>query len=140
MTNTNLQHDSGDQPLASGNQIVFMNGAQVMTFEADAMSATDDGPAKPQVIAWGPVAAQTPITPVGADSAYPSETPNAWSTLLECVNMLFFPIALVFKFGRMLRQMRQVEVISRVVHATRFGAHPVTPLCFARCHRPLLGS
>jgi K+-transporting ATPase ATPase A chain len=115
--------------MQAGVPMTFHNIAQVSTFEAGAMGTTDDGQSKPQMIARGPVAAQTPIKHLGtngggffgANSAHPYENPSAWSNFLECMNMLFFPTALVFMFGRMLQQMRHAWVIYGVMVTMLIG-------------------
>ncbi len=104
---------------ASGVPMTLEPSAEVRTVEPAAMGKTDDGSAKPQVVARGPVAAVLPIKHFGtngggffgANSAHPFENPTSWSNFFECVSILVFPFSLVVMFGRMLRQERHAAVI-----------------------------
>jgi K+-transporting ATPase ATPase A chain len=109
--------------LAAGIPMTFDKAAEVATLEPGAMGKTDDGHAKPQMIARGPVAAILPIKHFGtngggffgANSAHPYENSNAWTNYFECVSILIFPFSLVVMFGRMLGQMRHAAVIYGVM-------------------------
>jgi K+-transporting ATPase ATPase A chain len=105
--------------IAGGTPMTFEKAAEAITLEPEAMGRTDDGRAKPQVIARGPVAAVLPIKHFGtngggffgANSAHPYENPNEWTNYFESVSILIFPFALVVMFGRMLKQMRHAFII-----------------------------
>jgi K+-transporting ATPase ATPase A chain len=105
--------------MACGMPMTLEPSAEARTVEAGVMGRNDDGAAKPQVIARGPVAAVIPIKHFGtngggffgANSAHPYENPTAWSNLFECVSILLFPLSLVVTFGRMLRAERHAAVI-----------------------------
>ena len=109
--------------MAAGVPMTFDKAAEVSTLEPKVMGETEQGEAKPQVIARGPVAAVLPIKHFGtngggffgANSAHPFENPNEWSNYLESVSILIFPFSLVVMFGRMLRQMRHAAVIYGVM-------------------------
>ena len=68
-----------------------------------------------QTIPLGPVASQEAIKELGtngggffnANSAHPLENPNGLTNLLENVAMLLIPVALVFTFGRMIKNRKQ---------------------------------
>ncbi|MGO9421386.1 potassium-transporting ATPase subunit KdpA, partial [Roseiarcus sp.] len=68
-----------------------------------------------QAIAIGPVASQEAIKLIGdngggffnANSAHPFENPSVWSNVLQNWSQLVLPVALVFAFGRMARDVRQ---------------------------------
>jgi K+-transporting ATPase ATPase A chain len=68
-----------------------------------------------QMIAVGPAASQIAIKQLGtngggffnANSAHPFENPNWLTNFLEMLSMLLIPVALVFTFGRMVRNRRQ---------------------------------
>ena len=82
------------------------------------MGTNDDGTAKPQSIARGPVAAVVAIKHLGTNgggffgpnSAHPFENPTAWTNVLECVCIILIPMAVLVMFGRMLRNMRHAAV------------------------------
>jgi potassium-transporting ATPase potassium-binding subunit len=109
--------------MAAGMPMTFEKAAEVSTLEPGTMGQTDDGQAKPQVIARGPVAAVLPIKHFGtngggffgANSAHPFENPNEWTNYLESVSILIFPFSLVVMFGRMLKQMRHAIIIYSVM-------------------------
>jgi K+-transporting ATPase ATPase A chain len=102
--------------------VILMSAGVPMTL-APAAAATTVEDASPQKIARGPVAAIIPIKHLGtngggffgANGAHPYENPSAWSNLLESMNILIFPFALVVMFGRMLRNMRHAAVIYGVM-------------------------
>jgi K+-transporting ATPase ATPase A chain len=109
--------------MSAGMPMTFDKAAEVSTVEPGAMGQTEDGKAKTQLIARGPVAAVLPIKHFGtngggffgANSAHPFENPNAWTNYTESVSILIFPFSLVVMFGRMLRQMRHAAVIYGVM-------------------------
>jgi K+-transporting ATPase ATPase A chain len=92
-----------------------------MTLDPAAKVTTLEGGT--QEIARGPVAAVLPIKHLGtngggffgANSAHPFENPNAWTNFLESVSILFFPLALVVMFGRMIGRPRHAAVIYAVM-------------------------
>jgi K+-transporting ATPase ATPase A chain len=105
--------------IACGMPMTLEPAAEATTIEAGSMGKTDDGTAKPQVIARGPVAAVLPIKHFGtngggffgANSAHPYENPTAWTNVIESVSILLFPLSLVVMFGRMLNAQRHAAVI-----------------------------
>lgn len=68
-----------------------------------------------QIIAMGPVASQVAIKQLGtngggffgANSAHPFENPTPFSNFLETLTILLIPVALVFAYGRMIKQEKQ---------------------------------
>jgi K+-transporting ATPase ATPase A chain len=138
--------------MAAGVPMTLKEAAEVSTLEPKAMGETDDGKAKPQVIARGPVAAVLPIKHFGtngggffgANSAHPFENPNAWSNYFESVSILIFPFSLVVMFGRMLKQMRHAAIIYSVMlvmflgmigWAVHFDAQQPNPALLAHAER-----
>lgn len=109
--------------MAAGVPMTFDKAVEASTMEPGAMGQDDNGEAKSQLIARGPVAAVLPIKHFGtngggffgANSAHPFENPNAWSNYFESVSILIFPFSLVVMFGRMLGQMRHAAVIYGVM-------------------------
>ncbi len=109
--------------MAAGVPMTLEPSAEVRTVQVASMGTNDDGTAKPQVIARGPVAAILPIKHLGtngggffgANSAHPYENPTSWTNFLECVSILIFPFSLIVMFGRMLNQMRHAVVIYSVM-------------------------
>jgi potassium-transporting ATPase potassium-binding subunit len=109
--------------LSTGVPLTFDKATEVSTLEPGAMGQTEDGTAKKQVIARGPVAAVLPIKHFGtngggffgANSAHPFENPNAWTNYFESVSILLFPFSLVVMFGRMLGNLRHAAVIYSVM-------------------------
>jgi K+-transporting ATPase ATPase A chain len=109
--------------MAEGQPMTFEGQAQVTTVEEGSMGTAPDGKPNPQMIVRGPVAAIIPIKHLGtngggfygANSAHPYENPTAWSNFLTCLNILFFPLALIVMFGRMLKNMRHAMVIYSVM-------------------------
>ena len=72
--------------------MTLQGNAKVADAGAGSMGTDDDGQAKPQAIARGPVAAVVAIKQLGtngggffgANSAHPFENPNAWTNFLTC--------------------------------------------------------
>jgi K+-transporting ATPase ATPase A chain len=101
--------------------VLFIALGMPMTFDGIAEIRTLEGVV--QRISRGPVAAILPIKHLGtngggffgANSAHPFENPGALTNLLECINILIFPFALVVMFGRMLKNMRHAVVIYGVM-------------------------
>ena len=105
--------------MAGGVPMTFDGNAQAATVQAGAMGANDDGSAKPQGVARGPVAAVVAIKQLGTNgggffgtnSAHPFENPTSWTNLIECVCIILLPMAVLVMFGRMIRDMRHAGVI-----------------------------
>ena len=105
--------------IAGGTPMTFQGAAEVQTLQTAAMGTNDDGTAKPQVIARGPVAAIVAIKQLGtngggfygANSAHPLENPTAWTNVIECLSIILIPMACLVMFGRMLRNMQHAAVI-----------------------------
>jgi K+-transporting ATPase ATPase A chain len=114
---------SGVLLMASGMPMTMEGNAQAATVEPGAMGTDNQGAAKPQSIARGPVAAIVPIKQLGtngggffgANSCHPFENPNAWSNFLECVSLILVPIASLVMFGRMLNNFKHAGVIFGVM-------------------------
>lgn len=76
-----------------------------------------------QTIALGPVASQEAIKQLGnngggffnANSAHPFENPTAFTNYLQMVAMILIPVALVFMFGRMVKDRRQSTMVLSVM-------------------------
>jgi K+-transporting ATPase ATPase A chain len=83
------------------------------TLQASVEATTLEGAKQP--IALGPVASHEAINLIGtngggffsANPAHPFENPNVWSNMLQAWSMLVVPVALVFAFGRLVRDPRQ---------------------------------
>jgi K+-transporting ATPase ATPase A chain len=111
--------------IAGGMPMTFQGRAQAQTVEAGAMGAAEDGTAKPQEIARGPVAAVVAIKQLGtngggffgANSAHPFENPNSVTNVLTCVAIILVPVASIIMFGRMLQNMGHARVIFGVMFA-----------------------
>jgi K+-transporting ATPase ATPase A chain len=109
--------------LAGGSPMTFEGNARAATVEPGTMGTEDDGSAKPQEIARGPVAAIVAIKQLGtngggffgANSCHPFENPNSWTNLLSCVCILLVPVASLVMLGRMLHDMRHAAVIFGVM-------------------------
>jgi K+-transporting ATPase ATPase A chain len=87
------------------------------------MGSDDDGAAKPQLIARGPVAAVVAIKQLGtngggffgANCAHPFENPTDWTNVLTCLSIILIPVASLIMFGRMLNDFRHAAVIFGVM-------------------------
>jgi K+-transporting ATPase ATPase A chain len=109
--------------IAAGMPMTMKGNASLTTLEPGAMGTDDQGAAKPQEIARGPVAAVVAIKQLGtngggffgANSAHPFENPSAWSNFLTCVSLILVPIASLVMFGRMLHNLRHAAVIFGVM-------------------------
>jgi K+-transporting ATPase ATPase A chain len=119
--------------------LIFLALGIPMTLDGAAEATTLEGVV--QRIARGPVAALLPIKHLGtngggffgANSAHPFENPNALSNVVECINILIFPFALVVMFGRMLRNMRHATVIYGVMMLL-FAVMTVWAIWWDTCH------
>jgi K+-transporting ATPase ATPase A chain len=100
-------------PLALVVALAFAALGVPQTLSASIQATTVEG-AK-QVMSIGPVASQESIKLIGdngggffnANSAHPFENPSVWSNILQNWSQLVLPAALVFAFGRMVRDPRQ---------------------------------
>jgi K+-transporting ATPase ATPase A chain len=100
-------------PLSVVLAVVLMSQGVVETLRPHATVETLEGVR--QTIPVGPVASQEAIKELGtngggffsANSAHPLENPNGLTGLLENVAMLLIPVALVFTFGRMIKNRKQ---------------------------------
>lgn len=109
--------------ITQGSPMTFRTSYQVSTLQPAAMGTTEQGQAKPQTIAVGPVAAFESIKMLGTNgggfygmnSAHPFENPNALTNFLSTLSMMIFPFSLVLMYGRMLRRMRHAVVIFSVM-------------------------
>lgn len=105
--------------IAGGVPMTFQGNQDVPTLQAGAMGTNDDGSAKPQTVARGPVAAVVAIKQLGTNgggffgpnSAHPFENPTAWTNVVECVCITLLPMACLVMFGAMIRNMRHAAVI-----------------------------
>jgi len=109
--------------LQQGSPMTLKSSYQVSTLEAGSMGTTDKGEVKQQTIVVGPVAAFEAIKMLGTNgggfygmnSAHPFENPTAISNFFNTLAMMIFPFALVFMYGRMLKQMKHSYVIFSVM-------------------------
>jgi K+-transporting ATPase ATPase A chain len=109
--------------LIQGMPMTFQSDYQVSTLEPAAMGTADNGQSKQQTIVVGPLAAFVPMKMLGTNgggfygmnSAHPFENPNAGANFLTTSSMMWFPMALVFMYGRMLRRQRHSLVIFSVM-------------------------
>ena len=115
--------------LIQGMPMTFQSDTQVSTLEPAAMGTTDSGQAKKQTIVVGPLAAFVPMKMLGTNgggfygmnSAHPFENPDAASNFLTTSSMMWFPMALVFMYGRMLRRRRHSAIIFSVMFVLLAG-------------------
>jgi K+-transporting ATPase ATPase A chain len=100
-------------PLSLILAMVLASQGVVQTFRPYARVQTLEG--AQQTIALGPAASQVAIKQLGsngggffnANSAHPFENPNGLTNLLELFSILLVPAALVFAFGRLVKNRRQ---------------------------------
>jgi K+-transporting ATPase ATPase A chain len=115
--------------VAGGVPMTLEGNAKATTVESGAMGNEDNGDAKPQLIARGPVAAIIAVKQFGtngggyfgANSAHPFENPNSWTNFLTCVGIILLPIAQLVMFGKMLRNFRHAAVIFGVMLVLSVG-------------------
>ncbi len=115
--------------LANGSPMTLEGNARVATLEAGAMGTEENGSAKLQEIARGPVAAIVAIKQLGtngggffgANSCHPFENPNSFTNVLTCVSIILIPVASLLMFGRMLHQLRHAGVIFGVMLVLSVG-------------------
>src|ERR1700726_359917 len=109
--------------LQQGAPMTFASAHPVSTLEAGAMGTADNGQPKQQTIVVGPLAAFVPMKQLGTNgggfygmnSAHPFENPDAASNFLTTSSMMWFPMALVFMYGVMLRRRRHAIAIFSVM-------------------------
>jgi K+-transporting ATPase ATPase A chain len=100
-------------PLALVVALTFAALGVPQTLGASVEATTVEG-AK-QMIAIGPVASQEAIKLIGdngggffnANSAHPFENPSVWSNIVQNWSQLVLPVALIFAYGRMVKDRRQ---------------------------------
>ncbi len=105
--------------VAGGVPMTFEGNAQATTVQVGGMGTADDGAAKPQSVARGPVAAIVAIKQLGTNgggffgtnSAHPFENPTAFTNVVECASIILIPMACLVMFGRMIRAPRHAAVI-----------------------------
>jgi len=115
--------------LIQGMPMTFQSDYQVSTLEPAARGTADSGQSKQQTIVVGPLAAFVPMKMLGTNgggfygmnSAHPFENPNAGANFLTTSSMMWFPMALVFMYGRMLRRRRHSLVIFSVMFVLLAG-------------------
>ncbi|WP_099223973.1 potassium-transporting ATPase subunit KdpA [Listeria costaricensis] len=105
-------------PLSLVLAVLLVSQGVVQTFSSyQVVETLQDGVG--QVIPLGPAASQIAIKHLGtngggffgANSAFPFENPTAVSNFLEMLAILLIPAALVFTFGKAVRDMRQGRAI-----------------------------
>jgi K+-transporting ATPase ATPase A chain len=109
--------------VAGGSPMTLEGNAQVATIEQGAMGTEDDGTAKLQSIARGPVAAVVAIKQLGtngggfygANCAHPFENPTDWTNVLTCLSIILIPVASLVMLGRMLSNFKHATVIFGVM-------------------------
>lgn len=115
--------------IANGVPMTLDGNAKVQTVESGAMGTEADGQSVLQLLARGPVAAILAIKQLGtngggffgANSAHPFENPNALTNLLTCIAIILVPIASLFMFGRMLKNLQHAMVIFGVMLVLSVG-------------------
>jgi K+-transporting ATPase ATPase A chain len=101
-------------PLSVILSIILVSQGVVQTFDPYATIQTLEGSA--QTIPLGPAASQVAIKMLGsngggffnANSAHPFENPNSITNFFETLSILLLPMSLVFAFGYMVRNFKQV--------------------------------
>ncbi len=109
--------------IANGVPMTLEGNASVPTVEPGAMGADAKSESLPQILARGPVAAILAIKQLGtngggffgANSAHPFENPNALTNVLTCMAIILVPVASIFMFGKMLKNLRHAGVIFAVM-------------------------
>jgi K+-transporting ATPase ATPase A chain len=109
--------------ITGGSPMTLKGSAAIATLEPGAMGSDENGAAKPQMIARGPVAAVVAIKQLGtngggyfgANCAVPFENPTDWTNVLTCLSIILIPVASLVMFGRMLKNMRHAGVIFGVM-------------------------
>ncbi|MDK6388294.1 potassium-transporting ATPase subunit KdpA [Staphylococcus lugdunensis] len=81
-----------------------------------------------QTIAYGPIASMEAIKHLGtngggflgANASTPFENPNYWTNFVEALSMMLIPGALVFLYGRMLKNKKQVHPHAVMIFVAMF--------------------
>src|SRR6202030_1540959 len=115
--------------LTQGMPMTYQNAYQVSTLEPAAMGTDSNNQPKQQTIVVGPLAAFVPMKMLGTNgggfygmnSAHPFENPDAASNFLTTSSMMWFPMALVFMYGAMLRRRRHSAVVFSVMFVLLAG-------------------
>jgi potassium-transporting ATPase potassium-binding subunit len=115
--------------LAQGMPMTFQSDYQVNTLEPVAMGIDNNNQPKQQTIVVGPLAAFVPMKMLGTNgggfygmnSAHPFENPDAASNFFTTSSMMWFPMALVFMYGGMLKRRRHSAIIFSVMFALLAG-------------------
>src|SRR5580704_2569841 len=115
--------------LAQGMPMTFQSAYQVNTLEPAAMGTDNNNQPKQQTIVVGPLAAFVPMKMLGTNgggfygmnSAHPFENPDAASNFFTTSSMMWFPMALVFMYGGMLKRRRHSAIIFSVMFALLAG-------------------
>ncbi|MCU1361023.1 MAG: kdpA [Ilumatobacteraceae bacterium] len=112
-------------PLSMVFAVVLMSQGVVQNLHGNTTATTVDATTQitEQAIPGGPVASQEAIKQLAsngggyynANSAHPFENPNGVTNILETYALVFLPLALVFTFGRMVKDKRQTKVLVAVM-------------------------
>ncbi len=119
-------------PIAVIAGIVFVALGVPQTLATHADATTLEG--MKQTISMGPVAFMEAIKQLGtngggyfnANSAHPFENPNAWSNILEIMLDFLIPLALIFTFGRIVKDARQSYALLAVIGVFVIAAIAIT--------------
>src|SRR6204780_1175840 len=115
--------------LTQGMPMTYQNAYQVSTLEPAAMGTDSNNQPKQQTIVIGPLAAFVPMKMMGTNgggffgmnSAPPFENPDAASNFFTTSSMMWFPMALVFMYGGMLKRRRHSVIIFSVMFVLLAG-------------------
>jgi len=110
-------------PVAFVFALIFLQQGSPMTYASSIQVTPLEPGAAAQTIVVGPVAAFEAMKMLGTNgggfygmnSAHPFENPTAISNFFNTLAMMIFPFALVFMYGRMLKQIRHSIVIFAVM-------------------------
>ena len=105
--------------MLGGMPMTLEGNAKATTVQAGSMGNNDDGTAKTQDIARGPVAAIVAIKQLGTNgggffgpnSAHPFENPTDWTNIVECVCITLLSMSALVMFGIMIQNLRHAVVI-----------------------------
>ena len=108
-------------PLSVIFAILLVSQGVIQTFDPYVTAQTIEG--ANQIIPLGPVASQEAIKMLGSNgggffnvnSAHPFENPNGFTNLLETLAILIIPMALLFTFGYLIRNIKQGLAIFAVM-------------------------
>src|ERR1700733_9142429 len=115
--------------LVQGMPMTFQSAYQVNTLEPAAMGTDSNNQPKLQTLVVGPLAAFVPMKMLGTNgggfygmnSAHPFENPDAASNFFTTSSMMWFPMALVFMYGGMLKRRRHSVIIFSVMFVLLAG-------------------